>query len=61
MFARLQRGRKLPMAEKFTRLKTRLGDPEWRRYGKLLFAGKAMGIGNHQSFLRAGPCRGCRS
>src|SRR3989440_7373714 len=45
MFARLQRGRKLPMAEKFTRLKTRLGDPEWRRYGKLLFAGKAMGIG----------------
>jgi Amt family ammonium transporter len=33
------------MAEKFTRLKTRLGDPEWRRYGKLLFAGKAMGIG----------------
>src|SRR2546426_3678217 len=45
MFARLQRGRKLPLAEKFTRLKTRLGDPEWRRYGKLLFAGKAMGVG----------------
>src|SRR6184192_2858080 len=45
MFARLQRGRKLPMAEKFTRLKTRLRDPEWRRYGKLLFAGKAMGVG----------------
>src|SRR6266705_3346969 len=45
MFARLQKGRKLPMAEKLTRLKTRLGDPEWRRYGKLLFAGKAMGIG----------------
>src|SRR5437660_11472566 len=45
MFARLQRGRKLPMAEKFTRLKTRLGDPEWTRYWKLLFAGKAMGIG----------------
>src|SRR2546426_2571216 len=45
MFARLQRGRKLPLAEKFTRLKTRLGDPEWRRYGKLLFAGKAVGVG----------------
>src|SRR2546426_11303398 len=44
MFARLQRGRKLPLAEKFTRLKTRLGDPEWRRYGKLLFAGKALGV-----------------
>src|SRR5256886_5934791 len=45
MFARLQKGKKLPMAEKLTRLKARLGDPEWRRYGKLLFAGKAMGIG----------------
>src|SRR3989442_5704571 len=45
MFARLQRGRKLPMAEKFTRLKIRLSDPEWRRYGKLLFAGKAVGVG----------------
>src|SRR5438132_6701493 len=45
MFARLQRGRKLPMAQKFARLKARVGDPEWRRYGKLLFAGKAMGIG----------------
>ena len=45
MFARLQKGKRLPMAEKFTRLKTRLGDPEWRRYGTLLFAGKAMGVG----------------
>src|SRR5256885_17027579 len=45
MFARLQRGRKLPMAEKFTRLKTRVGDPEWRRYGRLLFAGKGLGVG----------------
>src|SRR5437016_7358909 len=45
MFARLQKGKKLPLAEKFTRLKTRLGDPEWRRYGRLLFAGKAMGVG----------------
>src|SRR5438105_2194427 len=45
MFARLQKGKKLPLAEKFTRLKTRLSDPEWRRYGRLLFAGKAMGVG----------------
>src|SRR5947208_7970303 len=45
MFARLQKGKRLPMAEEFTRLKTRLGDPEWRRYGTLLFAGKAMGVG----------------
>src|SRR5438046_7059490 len=45
MFARLQKGKRLPLAEKFTRLKTRLGDPEWRRYGTLLFAGKAMGVG----------------
>src|SRR5205823_14920430 len=35
MFARLQKGKTLPLAEKFTRLKTRLRDPEWRRYGKL--------------------------
>ncbi len=45
MFARLQKGKKLPLAEKFTRLKIRLSDPEWRRYGKLLFAGKAVGVG----------------
>src|SRR3989475_3421585 len=45
MFARLQKGKKLPLAEKFTRLKIRLSDPEWRRYGKVLFAGKAVGVG----------------
>ena len=38
-------GRKLTFAEKFSRLATRLRDPEWRRYGRLLFAGKAMGVG----------------
>jgi Amt family ammonium transporter len=38
-------GQKLTLAEKFSRLGTRLRDPEWRRYGRLLLAGKALGIG----------------
>jgi Amt family ammonium transporter len=29
---------------KFARLRTRLRDPEWRRYGYLLLAGKALGL-----------------
>jgi Amt family ammonium transporter len=41
----VQRGKKLSLAEKFSRLATRLRDPEWRRYGRTLVAGKAMGIG----------------
>jgi Amt family ammonium transporter len=36
---------KLTLSAKFSRLAARLRDPEWRRYGRLLFAGKAMGIG----------------
>ena len=35
---------KLSLAEKFTRLRARLKQPEWRRYGRLLLAGKAMGV-----------------
>ena len=35
---------KLTFAEKFSRLATRLQDPEWRRYGMVILAGKAMGI-----------------
>ena len=31
-------------SEKFSRLATRLRDPQWRRYGMLLLAGKALGI-----------------
>ncbi len=38
-------GKKLTLAEKLFRLKIRLRDPEWRRYGKLLFAGKVVGVG----------------
>jgi Amt family ammonium transporter len=37
-------GRKLSFSEKLARLRTRLKDPEWRRYGTLLFVGKALGV-----------------
>lgn len=38
-------GKKLSLTQKVSRLIIRLRDPEWRRYGKLLFAGKAIGVG----------------
>src|SRR3954470_4610680 len=37
-------GRRLSLGEKLSRFRTRLRDREWRRYGSLLFAGKAIGI-----------------
>src|SRR5882762_8955223 len=40
-----QRGTSLSLAQKFTRLKNRLRDPEWRRYGATLLAGKLTGVG----------------
>jgi ammonium transporter, Amt family len=40
-----RQGKKLSLSEKFSRLASRLRDPEWRRYGGLLLGGKAMGIG----------------
>src|SRR6202171_1731223 len=40
-----QYGKKLSFSEKFSRLSARLCTPEWRRYGKLLLAGKLMGVG----------------
>ena len=40
-----QLGKKLSLSEKFSRLAGRLRTPEWRRYGKLLFAGKLAGVG----------------
>jgi ammonium transporter, Amt family len=40
-----RKGPKLSMAQKVSRLAVRLRDPEWRRYGKLLLAGKALGVG----------------
>jgi Amt family ammonium transporter len=36
---------KLSLNEKISRLRVRLRDPEWRRYGRLLFMGKFMGLG----------------
>jgi Amt family ammonium transporter len=38
-------GKKLSLSGKFSRLATRLRDPEWRRYGGLLLGGKLLGIG----------------
>src|SRR5215471_13172465 len=36
--------KKLSLAEKCARLRIRLRDPEWRRYGKLLLVGKLTGV-----------------
>ena len=35
---------RMPLAKKLARLGDRMRDPEWRRYGKLLVAGKMFGI-----------------
>src|SRR5581483_7040195 len=40
-----QKGSKLSLSQKFSRLACRLRDPEWRKYGTLLLTGKFMGIG----------------
>src|ERR1035437_9904197 len=37
-------GKRLSLSEKFSRLAVRLRNPEWRRYGTILLAGKAIGI-----------------
>ena len=36
---------RLSWSQKISRLGNRMRDPEWRRYGRLLLAGKLMGIG----------------
>jgi ammonium transporter, Amt family len=36
--------KRLSLAEKYARLMVRMRDPEWRRYAKLLFGGKLMGV-----------------
>ena len=41
---RARETRLLSFSQKCSRLKDRLGDPQWRRYGGLLMAGKAIGI-----------------
>jgi Amt family ammonium transporter len=45
MLAFPQHRKKLSPAERFIRLRGRLRDPEWKRYGKLLLLGKALGVG----------------
>src|SRR5271169_3431037 len=35
---------RMTFAEKFFRLRQRLRDPQWQRYGKLLLVGKFLGI-----------------
>src|SRR5581483_6137285 len=45
MKAREHRDRKLSFSQKLSRLAARLRSAEWRRYGKLLFAGKLLGVG----------------
>jgi ammonium transporter, Amt family len=37
--------RKLSFGQKLVRLKERMKDPEWRRYARVLFAGKMIGFG----------------
>ena len=37
--------RRLSWSEKLSRLRVRLRDPEWRRYGSLLLTGKVLGVG----------------
>src|SRR5579862_1557057 len=45
MTADLKRVSRLSLAQKFSRLLVRLRDPEWRRYGGTLLAGKVLGVG----------------
>jgi Amt family ammonium transporter len=40
-----EKKKRLTLAQKFSRLGVRLQDPEWRRYGGTIVAGKAIGMG----------------
>jgi Amt family ammonium transporter len=44
MTATLRCEKRLSFAEKYARLVVRMRDPEWRRYAKVLFGGKLMGV-----------------
>ena len=37
--------KRLSLQQKLVRLRARMNDPEWRRYGRLLLAGKLLGVG----------------
>jgi ammonium transporter, Amt family len=41
----VHRGTSLSLSQKFSRLRARLREPEWRRYGATLLAGKVGGVG----------------
>ena len=45
---------KLPLPQKLSRLRVRLGSDEWRRYGMLLLAGKALGLAVLFAMILAG-------
>src|SRR5579859_5823416 len=45
MSAIARREKRLSIAEKFARLRLRLRQPEWRRYGGTMLAGKVLGVG----------------
>ncbi len=47
---------KLTWSQKYSRLKQRLGDPEWLRYGRLLLAGKFIGLLVVAAIVLGGPC-----
>jgi Amt family ammonium transporter len=46
---------KLSWSQKWARLKDRLRDPQWRRYGKLLLAGKFLGLAAVAAIVLIGP------
>src|SRR5262245_38552453 len=46
---------RLTFHEKISRLARRLRDPQWRRYGALLLAGKALGIALLFGIILGGP------
>src|SRR5689334_8427130 len=48
-------GTRLTLAEKCTRLRLRMDDPEWRRYAGLICIGKAIGISLVILYLFAFP------
>ena len=55
MKANQREKQRLTYSEKWFRMKSRLRDPEWRRYGKLLFLGKMLGIGAVLSLMIGVP------
>src|ERR1700759_3808849 len=55
MLSRSPDGKKLRFSEKLSRLKERLKNPEWRRYGGLLLAGKVLGVAAVLFVMVGGP------